>query len=173
MDCKYNAKRSLRAFSLIEVTLAIGILSVAILPLVALLPVGLNMHRQAIDSTVSTQIVSSVTHELEQTSFSEFTAGQVIGYCFDEQGTLLASGTPSTVFATGTITRLYDVIATFNYSSTLPKVTNVATPSLARVKILVASNPARLTGTAIFMTDGNGNYTHPVSTYFALISKND
>jgi uncharacterized protein (TIGR02598 family) len=40
--------KGLRAFSLIEVTLAIGIVSFCILPILALLPVGLNATREAI-----------------------------------------------------------------------------------------------------------------------------
>ena len=61
--------RSRSGFSLVEVTLAIGIIAVALVAIMALIPVGLNSSRDAIDATrssligqdVQTRVKSSVT----------------------------------------------------------------------------------------------------------------
>ena len=163
-----------RGFSLIEVTLAIGIMAFAMLPVMALLPIGLNIHRQAIDTTVSAQIISRVTHEVQQTDYSSLPLpppnGTPLTYCFDDQGNLLTSGSSLSLFSSYTDNRrLYDVEATIYKPTAL---TGGTTPSLARVKIDVVSNPAHTS--TVFNTDGSGNFITPnVSTYFSFVSKND
>jgi uncharacterized protein (TIGR02598 family) len=62
--------RNRSGFSLVEVTLAIGIIAVALVAIMALIPVGLNSSRDAIDATrssligqdVQTRVKSSVTN---------------------------------------------------------------------------------------------------------------
>lgn len=51
-------------FSLVEVTLAIGILSFSILTVLGLMPTGLTTMRKAMNSTIETQIVRQVGGEL-------------------------------------------------------------------------------------------------------------
>jgi uncharacterized protein (TIGR02598 family) len=58
------------AFSLVEVVLALGILSVGFLAIVGLLPVSLAIFRQSSEDTVSTQIVQQILTESQQTPFS-------------------------------------------------------------------------------------------------------
>lgn len=58
-----------RAFSLIEVVLAMGVVSFAILPLVAVLPIGLATVRDSMDETVTANIAQQVRGELQQLSF--------------------------------------------------------------------------------------------------------
>lgn len=57
-------------FSLVEVVLAIGIVAFAFLPLLGLMPIGLNTSRQAIDTTMEAQIVQQMTSLAQQTDFS-------------------------------------------------------------------------------------------------------
>jgi uncharacterized protein (TIGR02598 family) len=169
---KYSARAGQRAFSLIEVVLAIGIMAFAIIPTVALLPLGLNVNRRAIEATVSSQILSRVTDEAQQTDFS--TLPPMFTFCFDDQGNLLASGSDATLFSTYTSPRrLYDVQALVNTTSTLPSSTGIgSTATLAKITINVASNPGR--SSTIFATGSNGVFSRPnVSTYFAFVSKND
>ena len=162
------------AFSLIEVTLAIGIMAFAVVPVVGLLPIGLRVHRDSMVAIASTQIVGRVTHELEQTDYSTLpgvpnTTSVVTGpltYYFDDQGDLLPSATDSR--------RIYDVQATVNAPSTLPALSGVTTTtaSLARVEIDIGLNPGR--SASIFARGSNGAFTNSnVSTYFAFVSKND
>lgn len=77
-----------RAFSLVEVTLALGISSFALLTILGLMPTGLQTMRQAMDSTVESQIVREIRAKVQQTSFaslsSSFTDRE---FFFSEAGT--------------------------------------------------------------------------------------
>jgi uncharacterized protein (TIGR02598 family) len=53
------------AFSLIEVALALGILAVAMVGILSLLPAGLGGYRQTMDTTISAQIFDRILSEAE------------------------------------------------------------------------------------------------------------
>lgn len=86
--------RSLRprtGFSLVEVTIAIGVMAVALVPVVSLLPIGLDSYRRAVEASVGTQIVQRVVSDLQQSNFSTITStdGMVKQFplrYFDDQG---------------------------------------------------------------------------------------
>jgi uncharacterized protein (TIGR02598 family) len=54
---------------LIEVTLAIGIVAVAILAMVALMPVGLSTMKDAADSAITAQIFNKVSSTVQATPY--------------------------------------------------------------------------------------------------------
>ena len=56
-----SSARRARAFSLIEVTLALGIIVFAMIPLVGLLSTGLNIQKQAVDQARAVQVQGSAT----------------------------------------------------------------------------------------------------------------
>lgn len=56
-------------FSLVEVTLSIGVVAFAFLSLMALLPGGMEIFREAMDTTVTAQIAQRITTELQETDF--------------------------------------------------------------------------------------------------------
>ena len=56
-----------RAFSLIEVTLALGVASFSLLAVFALLPVGVQTNRNAISQTAAAGILASVVADLRAT----------------------------------------------------------------------------------------------------------
>lgn len=58
-------------FSLVEVALALGILTFALVALVGLLPAGLRSFESAIDATVQTQIAQTVATRARQAKFTE------------------------------------------------------------------------------------------------------
>ncbi len=60
-----------RAFSLVEVTLAIGIVSFAVLTMVGAMPVGLSAMRQAIDHTVQGQIIRQIDASAFSTQYAQ------------------------------------------------------------------------------------------------------
>ena len=65
------ATRSRRGgFSLVEVTLAVGLTSFALLAIVGMMPVGMTTMRQAIDSTVESQITREMRTKVQQVPFS-------------------------------------------------------------------------------------------------------
>jgi len=79
-------------FSLVEVTLALGIVAFAMVPLLALLSLGLNETRSSIERTALTQIVARISSDLQKLPFSEVPAytGQEIR--FDMNGVPIPSG---------------------------------------------------------------------------------
>jgi uncharacterized protein (TIGR02598 family) len=58
-----------QGFSLVEITIAIGVVAFAFVSLMALLPTGLNVFRQAMDTTVTAQIAQRITTELQETDY--------------------------------------------------------------------------------------------------------
>lgn len=75
--------RSVQAFSLVEVVLALGIISFAMTTLMALLPVGLTTLRDSIETTVRADVIRQVAGELQQTPFSQI-SGSTNCYFSDE-----------------------------------------------------------------------------------------
>src|SRR6187551_60791 len=56
-----------RAFSLIEVVLALGVAAFSLIAVFALLPVGVQTNRNAISQTATTEILASVIADLRAT----------------------------------------------------------------------------------------------------------
>ena len=77
-------------FTLVEVTMAIGIISFAFVATIGLLPVGLSVSRQAIETTIQSQIVQQLTTQALQTDFSQLenlgNPQKTEPYYFDDQG---------------------------------------------------------------------------------------
>lgn len=65
---RHRNRRS--AFSLVEVTLAIGIVGIGFIPMMGLLPTGLNVFRQSMGAFVGAQIAQRVIAEAQQTDFA-------------------------------------------------------------------------------------------------------
>ncbi len=61
------------AFSLIEVTMSIGIISFAFLSIFSLIPLGLNSFRQTIDTGTASQIAQRVINDAQQSDFNDLT----------------------------------------------------------------------------------------------------
>jgi uncharacterized protein (TIGR02598 family) len=62
---KSNAR--LDSFSLVEVTLALGVAAVALLGIFALLPVGMQTNHRSIEQTASTNILAAIVADLRAT----------------------------------------------------------------------------------------------------------
>ncbi len=56
-------------FSLVELSLAIGIIAFALIPIMALIPLGLNAASEAIEQTSIAQIVRQIRGDLEKLDF--------------------------------------------------------------------------------------------------------
>ena len=84
------------AFSLVEVTMAIGIVSFALLSLIALLPSGLQSVRDSANEAALSSIVRTVRGELNQASFSDVTTTlPAQTWYFNESGHRLEASAPS------------------------------------------------------------------------------
>jgi type II secretory pathway pseudopilin PulG len=84
--------RRAEAFSLIEVVMAIGILTFAMLPLVALLPVGLKSVKNSVEEAAAANIIGSMANALRHatttdgTNYTAHFAGRDIAYRLNESG---------------------------------------------------------------------------------------
>jgi len=80
-------------FSLVEITLAIGIIAFAFVALFGLLPVGLSTLRGAIDTSNETRILQNFVGKVQVTDFNEIkslsfpTSNEI--YYFDEEGSFI------------------------------------------------------------------------------------
>ncbi len=66
-----DLRRSASGFSLVEVSLALGIAGFCLLTLLALIPVGLNTNQASIEETAAAGIASCVVADLEATPKSD------------------------------------------------------------------------------------------------------
>lgn len=76
-------ERKLEGFSLIEITVAIGIVAFSFISILGLIPVGLNRFHAAIDTSVSKQIFQRLVNEAGQTDYSALVGtNSVVGSTF-------------------------------------------------------------------------------------------
>ena len=96
------------AFSLVEVTLAIGIAAFCLIAVIGIIPVGVQTNRNATSQTVATNIMASVVTDLRSTSKTKTTSSQFgISYTTSPQTRYFdASGTPTISLTTSSRYRL-------------------------------------------------------------------
>lgn len=119
----------LAGFSLVEVAMALGIVSFALLSLVALLPVGIKTNQISSEETRAAFILSTLeadlrnTHPLANARGTSRLFGLILPYAMDATGTrvtlntTVAPNTLSSVYSTG----LNEDHTTVSYASTLPR----------------------------------------------------
>jgi uncharacterized protein (TIGR02598 family) len=85
-------RRLTRGFTLVEVTLSMGVISVAMVSVLGLLPVGLTTFRQAMTNTVESQIVQGLSNDVLLTNFDNLQDLAGEEYDFDNDGRPIKSG---------------------------------------------------------------------------------
>lgn len=130
------------AFSLVEVVMAIGIVAFAFISVLGMIPTGLSTFRQAMNTSVGSQIAQRVINDAQQMDFltlSNQTSGSF--RYFDDQGNELdvsAQGdAPSNA--------IYHVRMVVTGSTATPSSSSAGAvnPNLATVKVQVAANPGQ------------------------------
>lgn len=161
------------AFTLVEVTLAIGIVAVAIVPVFGLIPTALNTFHRAIDASVSTQIAQRLINDAQQTDFQTLTGGAADRFVrtpeiryFDDQGSELTGAD-----TTGAIYQTRVVIA----PNTQTTGAGAGNENLATIMVQIANNPRN----AVLQPDGatllwpRANTAGvPIVTYSAIVANN-
>lgn len=173
-------------FSLVEITLALGIMAFAFVSIFGLLPIGMKTFRRAMDSSVGAQIAQRVIGDLQQTDFTELvkydpslpstgTNGLKATRYFDDQGTeLLAASVASAI---------YHVTSRVTPAIAVPQTGAAPAPNanLALVTVQVANNPGNqslardattLLWTGAFSSSPANTGVVPFVTYPALIARN-
>ena len=81
-------------FSLIEVTMAVGLVSFAVITVIGLMPVGLVALHRAMDSTEEGQIVREISSQALLTPYSQLTNNfSGTTFYYDEDGVFLTNST--------------------------------------------------------------------------------
>jgi uncharacterized protein (TIGR02598 family) len=127
-----SRKGRIRAFTLIETVMAIGIISFALIGILGLMPAGMVTFQRAMDTSMSSHIVQQVVSNLQQGSFSDLSQQQPILY-FDDQGNRLTGASESGVQA------LYYVNTVVQTPAALP---GGPSSSLASVTVEIVKNPS-------------------------------
>ncbi|SDU29342.1 Verru_Chthon cassette protein B [Verrucomicrobium sp. GAS474] len=97
------------AFSLVEVLLALGIVSFALIGLMSLLPVGLKTFHQADMTTTETQIAQTLVNRLQLSGFTNALGGGNASYYFTSEGQPTADRGGQNTLYTVTVTAATNV----------------------------------------------------------------
>lgn len=79
-------RRAIRAFSLIEVTIAMAIAAVALVTLLGLIPQGMNTMREAGDEAIMARIHQQILNELQMADFDAIDVYDNMEFFYDGQG---------------------------------------------------------------------------------------
>lgn len=126
-----------RGFTLVETTIAMGIVAFAMVPILGLVPMGLTTFRNAISVTAEAQIVQGLSNEILLTDYQLLTdkySSEQVSYYSDEGEHLLSGGDAAALYQAKVV--LQDVSAPADSS-----VTPVAS-KCAIIEISPVANPA-------------------------------
>ena len=159
-----SSLRRTDAFTLVEVTLGLGVAAFCLVAVFGLVPVGVQTNRNAISQTAATNILSSVVSDIRgsqpgQNPSSIYKISRSKGFactlCFDSQGKPTTSPTPipglqESACPANSIYRLFVQIAK-NPNITAPGYPNyaylkVSWPALANPRATPAINPSGSVG---------------------------
>lgn len=150
--------RARHAFSLVEVVLAIGVVSFGLLAVLGLMPVGLTTMRQAMDNSIETQIAKQIGGEALLTPFSTLVtnfAGKTFYY--DEQGTRQTASSDKTRYWASTTLTNTGFPGSANIPSATPLTNSVLTLRLDLVTAASASAKNRVTNTFNIRVPNSGD----------------
>lgn len=137
-------------YSLIEVVVALGIVSFGIISMVSMLPGGLETFRCSINRSVSTQIAQRILNEARQTEFTKLTSLPTYRY-FTDEGDETQVGDTRKVFIAWTV-----VATPVSVPATNGAFSNT---SMARVHIRVANSPKGDKAATTKTSQGVENFT--------------
>lgn len=91
--------REIRAFTLVETVLAIGIVSFAFVAIMGMLPCGLQVFRKAMDTSMEGQMVQHIVGRISQTPYAEIAQYQGNSFWFDDAGNFVAERSPDCIYS--------------------------------------------------------------------------
>lgn len=160
-----------RGFTLVEICLAIGVVSFAFVGLLALLPAGMTTFRTAMNTSIGSQIAQRVIDEARQTDFEHLIEGAAAGSVreltpvryFDDEGNEVAESDAAR--------SIYHVRRVVRTATPLPG--NVRTmPDLATLVVQIAVNPGQKTLAPGESELWLSEVQLPVRNHTALIARN-
>jgi uncharacterized protein (TIGR02598 family) len=141
------------AFTLVEVTLALGIAACSFVSILALVPIGLDHFRGALATSTRAQIVQRVVSAAQQTDATELLAAGTVLKHFDDEGFELP----------GPAGAIYTVSMTATSPTVLPG--SAPSANILTLTVRVADNPAGLADP--FAASSRA----PITDYVAYVSR--
>jgi len=122
-------------FNLVEIAMALAIISFSCTLLLGLLPASLTAFHQAMGNTIESQIVQSLSNDLELDAFSSLSASSFpTTYYYDSEGQAL----PSITGAYYTATVALKQVTTSNSPVNLPGISSTNTKAAYNVTVSVS-----------------------------------
>jgi uncharacterized protein (TIGR02598 family) len=87
-----------RGFSLIEVTIALGVFAFAMIPIIGLVSSGMKSLRGSMDDGVRGEIVRKVVAEAGRVPYTNLSSFNGTNFYFDDEGVQQASSNAQTIF---------------------------------------------------------------------------
>ena len=149
-------------FTLVEVSIAVGILAVALVALLGLMPAGMTNFRKAMDTSTTAQIAQRILLDMQQADFDQivdaahdkggastdtnytFTAplrGSSQFRFFDEQGVEIITPDGKTLTTSQSTALVYQVLIRIMPTAALPTDASTVKGAVALVTVQVARNP--------------------------------
>lgn len=91
--------REIRAFTLVETVLAIGIVSFAFVAILGMLPCGLQVFRKAMDTSMEGQMVQHIVGRISQTPYAEISQYEGNSFWFDDAGNFVSERSPGCIYS--------------------------------------------------------------------------
>lgn len=111
-------------FSLVEISLALGIICFAFIPLLGLLSLGMSTMRSASDESTATRIIQKIGNEVQQSDFDTLLTSASPRYFDAQSRELPASAKAESI-----------------YQAQILVLADPGTPHLKRIVVQVARNP--------------------------------
>ena len=150
---------NVRAFSLVEVVLAVGVIAFAFVAILGLIPAGMSQFRQATDTSVCAQIAQRIINESQETDFTtlidEKNLPTTNGDDFALRTPTVAASNAATAATPGKCIRYYDEQG----MEVIPAATTTNTPSATeKARITYMVNTRVVPKSVMPNTSGYHNY---------------
>lgn len=131
-------RRAVAAFSLVEVSIALGVFALGIVSVFGLLPIGLQLSRESARQLVEGNILQQISNDAQVTDFATLTGSSYSPtYYFDDQGILLSGPAKKFYTVTGQVYPTMNIPST---STPAPSATDgLVWNSMAVMKLLIQS----------------------------------
>lgn len=189
---RFRVHSNQRGFSLVESTLSIGVVAFAFIAILGLLPAGLTVFRQAMDTSITAQIAQRVAADLQEADYFTLLRQASLGddggsaygtlprRFFDDQGNEIPPGRDGTLSDYDRPRALYEVHVRLAWREWKSKglqqrsATRVGSRNLATAVIQIVNNPAgeelkEDPDTKLLDLD---DLKIPIQTYPALVARN-
>lgn len=144
-------------YSLVEVMVAVGIVSFGIIAMVSMMPSGLSTFRNSMDRSISSQIAQRIVSEERQKNFDNITAGATYQY-FTDEGDKTTLGAANQIY----VARV-DIVKQVGVPGA-----SIQNQNMAQVRVRIANRPRVTSALQDSATTSN---SPSVTDFTALIPK--